>query len=203
MEIFENFLPESYVNELEQTLVCYPFPWFYKSNTSHIPQEYPNAVCIDDNTIDSHQFVHIAYNSNGIDSAHFNQLVKMLDFLQIKDKKIIGIYRIKCNLMTTQKDYPNDYYNIAHIDISPEFVHKNTWTFLYYVNDSDGDTVFFNESIKYKNDIVDALTIKTKTTPQKGTGILFPSNQFHTSTPPRNAKTRIVINYVLDMENII
>jgi len=57
---------------------------------------------------------------------------------------------------------------------------------IYYVNDSDGPTRFFDEH---------GNIIKT-VYPKKGTAVLFPSNTIHASSCPINSSKRIVINYV-------
>ena len=59
-------------------------------------------------------------------------------------------------------------------------------TFLYYVNDSDGDTIFFNKNKK---------EIK-RVKPKKGTGVLFKSNTLHAGSNPINSDKRMVINYI-------
>ena len=54
---------------------------------------------------------------------------------------------------------------------------------LYYVNDSDGDTFFFDEN---KN-------IMERMTPKKGTAIMFDGKTFHASSNP-SSKPRITLN---------
>jgi|TARA_A100001015_G_scaffold304_1_gene433 hypothetical protein len=45
------------------------------------------------------------------------------------------------------------------------------WTFVYYVNDADGDTVFFSD---------DGKTEMKRTKYKKGNGVLFPAHYWHT-----------------------
>ena len=65
-------------------------------------------------------------------------------------------------------------------------------TLLYYVNDSDGDTLFFD------ND----LNITKRVTPKKNRAILFDSNMLHAGANPIKNETRIVINIIFKMEKI-
>ena len=61
----------------------------------------------------------------------------------------------------------------------------NHWVFLYYVNDSDGDTVFFKDDLE---------TEITRVTPKKGRGIFFNGLINHCSTRPFKSH-RCIFNY--------
>ena len=107
-------------------------------------------------------------------------------------------------------------YDHIHVDlIQPHIVS------LYYANDSDGDTVFFNECISDyldRPDIVQALenidysksgpgtleivdsmidkskfTVLKRVTPKKGRMVFFNGNRYHTATRPSSGY-RIVVN---------
>lgn len=56
---------------------------------------------------------------------------------------------------------------------------------IYYVNDSTGDTVFFNE-----DEIIESVT------PKKGRAVLFDGNIMHSAGIP-NTGTRCIVNYNL------
>jgi hypothetical protein len=96
------------------------------------------------------------------------------------------LIRAKANLMLRHSNYPKDFYTIPHIDHFGEIE-----TFLYYVNDSDGDTVVFNE----KN-TESTLTVNNRITPVRGKSVLFDSSYFHSSTPPTEHNERVVLNFV-------
>ena len=57
------------------------------------------------------------------------------------------------------------------------------WVCIYYINDSDGDTVFFNEQ---KEEI-------KRVSPKKGRIIFFDGQILHTGSTP--SKTRVLINF--------
>lgn len=71
-------------------------------------------------------------------------------------------------------------------------VHPDSWSngrlsLLYYVDDSDGDTYFFNKDRCIK-----------KTKPVKGTGVVFPSEVWHAGASPTKTDTRTVINIMFE-----
>ena len=71
-------------------------------------------------------------------------------------------------------------YNHAHVDA--DMPHTTT---LYYVNDSDGDTYFFDN---------DGNIIK-KVTPKKGRIVTFDGLTYHSSSCPRENSHRLVLNF--------
>ena len=62
---------------------------------------------------------------------------------------------------------------------------------LYYVKDSDGDTIIYNETEKS-----DKYTIKQKVTPKQGRVVLFDGSLYHTAEQPIN-NVRCIVNYDL------
>ena len=73
-----------------------------------------------------------------------------------------------------------------HIDIK-----EDHFVMLYYVCDSDGDTIIYNEQIKSDN-----YTILKRVTPKQGRVVLFDGSYYHTAEQPLN-NIRCVVNYNL------
>jgi hypothetical protein len=71
-------------------------------------------------------------------------------------------------------------YHTPHIDNGFE----DQITALYYVNDSDGDTFFFDDSNK----------IVKRITPKKGTLVMWRGKVFHAKSSPIKTASRVVIN---------
>lgn len=89
--------------------------------------------------------------------------------------------RVMGNL-TVQTNEASKFLNIPHVDSED----PNKFTFLYYVNNSDGRTVFFEDK-----------KISFEVEPIKGTGVLFRSNTIHAGQIPEINNTRYVINIIL------
>jgi hypothetical protein len=85
--------------------------------------------------------------------------------------------------LTTQLRDAELLLNIPHVDSND----GEKFTFLYYVNDSDGQTVFFEDG-----------KIVCDATPVRGTGVLFPSNTVHAGQVPAMNKSRYVINCLFE-----
>jgi hypothetical protein len=95
------------------------------------------------------------------------------------------ILRIKANILN--KTDKQNHIHPPHVDMTtPHMV------LLYYVNDSDGDTVIFDQ--KYDDGEVPRLTVNRAISPKAGAAILFDGLTYHSSSSPQYAEKRIVIN---------
>ena len=65
---------------------------------------------------------------------------------------------------------------------------------LYYVCDSDGDTIIYNERKETPDKVY---TIKERVTPKQGRVVLFDGCLMHTAEQPIN-NVRCIVNYNLD-----
>ena len=183
----DDFVNLNYQNKLENIILnSDKFPWYYGSATCD--QNVKPGTCITDKTKECAQFTHTFYHDGKITSEYY-PLVN--EFLPVMEERFTrnfkdSIIRIKANLILNNDSYPSGFYNTPHID-----EYNGVETALYYINDSDGDTVVFNE-----NDNNKPLTEFVRVAPQKGKLALFNSSYFHASTPPKTAKHRAVINFV-------
>lgn len=88
--------------------------------------------------------------------------------------------------------------NAPHIDFY--LPHK---VGLIYLNDSDGETVFYNEKINWNGLNPDNMTehfkkpvtIERKIKPKKNRMVLFDGEQLHSSTNPKDYKFRMALNF--------
>lgn len=113
-------------------------------------------------------------------------------FLELNNIKYVGLMRIKLNITPT------------HDEISQSPPHSDSkkphLNFIYYINDSIGETVLYNELADYKN-IITNPTIFKKVAPKRGKAILFDGRQFHSVTPPSKLPLRAVINALIEIED--
>ena len=76
----------------------------------------------------------------------------------------------------------------THQPIHTDSLQKNHYSLIYYVNDSDGYTYFYeNDKIVYRK------------TPLKNKAVLFPSNTTHAGNTPYHTTKRVLFNIVYEV----
>ena len=108
-------------------------------------------------------------------------------------KKLNTILDARSFLMFPLHDKVRKEYDNVHVDRPDDH-----WACLYYVNDSDGDTVLFKQTKQdmktlddYKNTKFEVLQ---RVTPKKGRAVLFNGNRYHSSTAPTEG-VRCILNF--------
>jgi hypothetical protein len=196
--IIDDFIPPHYQESLWWLLHGDEFTWkFYNHSVSDssLYQYYHT----DKPTKEHIQFRHVFVQDNVVVS-EFNQYIDCLriGFEHITGLKINYTNRIKANLLLKDPIGPN--LQQPHIDgmVEKDGVYNGVGkkTLLYYVDDSDGDTVLYNEY--FTKESVGLVTVQQTVKPKKGRAIIFDSNQIHSGTNPKINDTRMVINCVFD-----
>jgi hypothetical protein len=190
----EKFIPPSYADILEDIVSkTAEFSWNYTPSTNN--QSETQLMKKDASSYESEQLVHALFLEGTKRSQFFDVVFPFFYFLEEKTGIRMGaIERIKANMLlrASAAGVADDAYNTPHIDIpDPGFK-----SLIYYVKDSDGDTVLFNESYGDKK----ALTVAKRITPKKGKAVIFDSNRWHASSNPRQNQNRIVINFIFQVK---
>lgn len=176
MIIDNNFLNKEEQEFIKNTFTSNTFPWF-------LQQEAISKDAKNKKSKDFPFFCHIAFKNNSVPTEYFQLMYNIFDCFAEKHNIVFNsILRAQINLNMKKKDtiiLP------PHIDYN--FDHN---VFLYYVNDSDGDTILFNE----KEKDLEKMTIKNKISPKMGKAIMFDGKTFHSGSTPKNNEYRIVIN---------
>ena len=181
--VFDDIIDIKLQDDIENTFLSLDFPWFFNKDVS-IPdnkvQQRPgfSHYFVDREAPNSkfHEpLIPIIKNSCKKIGYQYSKILQGRAFLQLplnlKDKHIV--------------DSP-------HLDIT-DFRHL---VVLYYVVDSDGDTVI------YKNNYENGMTVphmkdlieNKRVTPKKGRVVVFDGYFWHTACQPENNK-RLIINY--------
>lgn len=188
MQIINDFIKPRIQNELEALLTGGNFPYFYSSE-SCVPAGYKEdeneddrltgSLLVDENTIEAPQFMHMLVTDGSINSNSYNNVAPILH--KVVDMLDGDYFVAKCKVNMNLADVRFEgKYHTPHIDNGFE----NQVTAIYYVNDSDGDTFFFDDSGK----------ITKRVTPKKGTLVMWKGKVFHAKSSPIKTTSRVVIN---------
>ena len=197
MKLITDFVPSRIQDSICNELDKFDFPWYYESYTVNINKSEKDFI-ITDKCKESPQFKHVFYWEDKPSSSYWHIVNPVLGLFEQATGHVISKFgRIKANLMLQNESFPEGFYNTPHIDVGR--MDKNWYTLVYYIDDSDGDTVLFNEIADPWMPDRNQLTEAARFTPKKGQAVLFESNRWHASTPPRNHIKRRVVNYVFQL----
>ena len=187
---YQNLLPKNLVDSLYDITQSQSFDWYYNKKTVYFDFETINK-----NIKDSLQFTHIFAdyeNSKSIESRYLKDCMYLIPhFSKILNINFKSIFRIKANMLTNKSETTKENYHPPHFDQEDNYM-----SILYYVHDSDGDTILFNKSYP---EIPVELEQVNRFTPTKGSFVAFKSNQYHSSCNPIVSDNRTVINFVMEI----
>jgi hypothetical protein len=96
------------------------------------------------------------------------------------------VLRIRAVFVNKNETF-GDFYNVPHTD--DEHEHK---TMIYYVNDSDGDTILFKERFSGMLNFTKK-TEDRRISPRKNKAVIFDGLRYHTGSVPKTGH-RVLIN---------
>lgn len=199
--VIENFLDIDVQNNILRNIQGdRDFPWFLIHRIS-MPEEYPYGTSLDyknENITDDVGFFHLAHNGQA--KYHtFNMFEPILiNYSKIFSKVITKIIRVRIRYTSKSSNHSNSKYAIPHVD---DLAKEKFKTIIYYIDDSDGDTIFFDKIYDYQKDF-NYNPIRDKDlkevfrfTPKKGSAIVFDGHRYHAGNFPINYSSRIIANF--------
>jgi len=182
MIILDNFLPKEIEEEIKKLLYGNNFPWFFTPDVTNGVKGLQKRPCA----------YHRLYGNEKVNS-HFYESIK--NFVVDGSSKVSGIQYNHISNGRCFLQYPLNLQNYDldnfHIDDSePHMV------FLYYVNDSDGDTIIVDKKFngQKENVTLSENNIIARVTPKQGRIVIFNGAYYHTAEQPRH-NMRCVINF--------
>lgn len=180
--ILDDVIPEAYADAVENFIFKLNFPWWYQSDSAFGPNSsdifFPSLnhclVRHGETVNPSFEFLlpMLYYVSDRI-NLNFNAVISAKSCLQLP-------------LIMTSEDRSNN----PHVDV--ELDHT---VILYYVNDSDGETIIYDKIYEKNVDFKkDQLSIRQRITPKKGRFLIFNGKYLHNSTTPKYGP-RCVLNF--------
>ncbi|MAD25172.1 MAG: hypothetical protein CMO44_13465 [Verrucomicrobiales bacterium] len=209
---YDDILTTEETNYFEQ-LFFYSnrFPWYQRKQTYTVSTAHGNYFKDNEAIKDGPMMVHEFWNNGfdihsakGDDDKRKSEHYRLADMLMQKVCvyfKIEGIdlIRAKANLMYQMQNGNKDQFNTPHTDTNDEH-----FVCIYFINDSDGDTLFFNKipfglsDREYEEEMKklgqSKIVPSKKITPKKGRFLFFKGNIIHTGQHPINSDMRMIVN---------
>ena len=188
--VIDNFISLEYQEKIKLELLGLDnaFPWNYSEDVTaagDFDSQHRPAM--------SHQYVQIDddNDTSEIESVYHHLFVPMLSkacqYLKMPQTEVLQgrsfLQFPLVNIDTSVVDTP-------HIDLDEGDEHV---VVLYYVVDSDGDTIIYNERTQSPS-----YTEKQRVSPKQGRVVIFEGGQYHTAQQPSNG-TRCIVNYNLEL----
>jgi hypothetical protein len=197
MMVLSNFVPVSVQNRIISAINSDDFPWFYDDNIYQDPGSEIKLMTprFDKSFVTSSvRLSHMAYYDGIINSQYFEMFREILDFLEFDQNIVVDeIHRMRVRRTFQVPGHDETKYTIPHVDYPSDTPFK---TLIYYVDDSDGDTVMFDKWFTGDRDAhKESLTITERIPPVKGNAVFFDGLRFHAGNCPVNCLTRTIINY--------
>ena len=183
--VFDNVIDIDYQNIIKEILLGdrqykgYDFPWY-------LTHDVTKPAKADSQKRPAFFHGYVDYPSELSSSFHdlFTELIQnSCGKLRLENVRVIqgrSFCQLPINSEVVSVDTP-------HIDTKDDH-----FVMLYYVCDSDGDTIIYNEKVKSEN-----YTIQQRITPKQGRVVLFDGAYYHTAEQPLN-NIRCVVNYNLE-----
>tara|TARA_Y100001938_G_scaffold127964_1_gene181317 strand:- start:47 stop:649 length:603 start_codon:yes stop_codon:yes gene_type:complete len=188
--VFDDVIDNDYQNKIKNKLIGEErFPWYYIEDVSSGDSKNQKRG----------GFTHGYVNEYGVESEYhylFLELIKKsCSKINVKEVNAIlgrSFLQLPSNIKRDDVDTP-------HTDIPVDH-----FVMLYYVCDSDGDTIIYNEKCNNLDEFDDnvnvvkekVFSIQKKVTPKQGRVVLFNGKLYHTAEQP-NHNIRCVVNYDL------
>ena len=184
--VIDDFVSLEYQEKIKQELLGLNnnFPWHFTEDVTgagDYDSQHRPAM--------SHQYVYINDDDVSEIESVFHHLFtpllsKACQYLKMPQTEVLqgrSFLQFPLNLKSKDDDTP-------HIDLDEGERHI---VVLYYVKDSDGDTVIYNQRTES-----DIYTVKQKVTPKQGRVVIFDGGQYHTAQQAINS-VRCIVNYNL------
>ncbi len=181
------------LSKVKEVLMGPEMPWYLCTTDYYGNYSNPN----------SHKWQHIAYHKN-VSSSLAGPYLEMAvwDALSKTQQNVDELIRIRCSVTEIGNEH---FVGGPHVDTNTPHM-----TALFYLNDSDGDTIIYNEKFdpalgldqyKYYEQHVVKPTIMKTVTPEENKMTWFDGLLYHSSNSPTTTAKRFIINVNYTIKN--
>lgn len=187
LKIIDNIIPERYQDSIEELMLGSDFPWYHLGDVT-----FPSDIIPGHRRTPAAQHLFVEYGKPT--SSYFDFLKPMI----IIASQIADIEYRDIDLMRSFLQYP---LNPKMMNPDPDPLHVDNdaphTVLLYYVNDSEGDTLITDtrkgDGPRRKDLKVRDHNVVRRVTPKKGRAVIFDGDMYHTAEQPET-KMRCIIN---------
>jgi hypothetical protein len=193
LQIFDDFLSPDEFKTLSDIVLGQKFPWFFGEHVSMDPRDTANVD--DPLAVETCGFNHSVFEREwAVKSFTYDQLEPLFkklgaEFGFTQDHLI----RARLSMKFQKQGFTSDHYNIPHVDYY--YPHES---FIFYLNDTDGDTRIFDQWHTYSESTRPAFpskfTTQARVTPKANRLVWINGLQYHTASNPIHGTKRIIIN---------
>jgi hypothetical protein len=190
----DDLVEPTVADEIERLMTSRGFPWFFYANVNNTlrPEErqaHPTVICDDPRFEESFGFSHLIFPTGepGTPSPWMHYPKHLFEaFLNRHRLLPTKLLRVKANLLVRSPAPSGPRPFAPHVDLPTPH-----WVMIYYVNDSDGDTLILDKTYPDRENAA----VLHAVSPKKGRAILFDGRHYHCGTCPSRHDARIVFNY--------
>lgn len=192
--LIENLIPKSYQDQIEKLIT--DIPWYYTESISYGADGPISQGC---NYLNNPGFAHgLIFNGKSVSSLWPDIKPILFFFEKQMNITIKDTLRVRMRMTVQTPGHNKNRFNKPHVDLGNYAGEYRT--LVYYINDSDGETVIFDKFYnKEKNPDINLENIEKKiifkNTPKKGNAVYFMGHQYHSGNTPINFKKRCIINF--------
>lgn len=188
--VIDDVVPFSYQEELRKALFDDRFPWFFKDDVTN-----PNGM----NNNNAPAFVHQFVVDSAINSQFWNAISCIPHFASREAgtsfknvSRARGFLQLSLNLENLKNKI-----DPLHLDST-----TSHYALIYYVVDSDGDTLITSKRYDSTRGVEEGLKIEDheiikRVTPKQGRAVLFDGAYYHTAEQPVSSSVRCIVNFNL------
>jgi hypothetical protein len=177
-EIIDNIVDHEVQDQIESALLGSETNWRFSRSSAYKQELFPDVS--EEQRKQITQFNHVVFDGQ-IKNPNYELYASVAQAVaDRKNQKILAITNMRAHLQLPIQNKPIGIPHVDKHDTNPFSV------IVYYVNDSDGDTVLFN---KDKTELV-------RVPPKKGRCVIFDGKIYHRAGMP-TIDIRCIINYNL------
>ena len=188
----DDLVEPAVADEIEQFMLSRAFPWFFYSNVNSTVRpedraDHPTVIYDESRYQESFGFSHLLFPTEEPNYPLFEYPKRLFEqFLNKQRFRPERLLRVKANMLVRSAAPEGSRPFSPHVDMPMPH-----WVLIYYVNDSDGDTVILDKQYPNRENAAVLHSIS----PKKGRAIMFDGRHYHCGTCPSKHDVRIVFNY--------